>query len=31
MELIHVDDFDAPELAAGSQTEATQPSWRQIA
>ena len=23
MELIHVDDFDAPELAAGSQTEAT--------
>jgi len=31
MELIHVDDFDAAELAAGSQTEATQPSWRQIA
>jgi acyl-CoA dehydrogenase len=31
MELIHVDDFDAAELAAASHTEATHPSWRQIA
>ena len=31
MELIHVDDFDAGDLAAASHTEATHPSWRQIA
>ena len=31
MELINVDDFDAAELAAASHTEATHPSWRQIA
>jgi acyl-CoA dehydrogenase len=31
MELIHVDDFDPAELAAGSHDEATSPSWRQIA
>ncbi len=31
MELIHVDDFDAVDLAAGAQPPATEPSWRQIA
>jgi acyl-CoA dehydrogenase len=31
MELIHVDDFDATDLAAGSEAAATHPSWRQIA
>ena len=31
MELIHVDDFDAIDLAAGAQPPATEPSWRQIA
>ncbi|HSD53821.1 MAG TPA: acyl-CoA dehydrogenase [Burkholderiales bacterium] len=31
MELIHVDDFDAVDLAAGAQSPATEPSWRQIA
>ena len=31
MDLINVDDFDPVELAAGSQSPAASPSWRQIA
>jgi acyl-CoA dehydrogenase len=31
MELIHVDDFDPADLAAGVQPSTAQPSWRQIA
>jgi hypothetical protein len=30
-DLHHLDDFDAADLAAASHTEATHPSWRQIA